>query len=407
MRHRLLGIPVLVAAVLGLGSTDVRGQGLSDSMVPATPSINAPIPTGNPGRSSGIYTAAEFFFLSQTRTLGNQVIARRGVYDASGLISGGVGNFIGSGTPALSTGDVERSSYAPGYRVTIGWKTEDNISIYASFLQTVDTKYHAGAGIVPRGFRSGALLEDSFLTADVFNFPSDYSGPLNDTQFDTTILDANGNPLNGNTYGIWNAADNMTITYLQRFTTADFGARVPMFQTEYSRVYGVAGVRYAWFFERFKWRTVDRDFNGVALPGDVADYNNTLSQRMYGVFGGCGHEVYLGNAFAVSADVTGAAMLNLVKERVKYALGDAINPTSNKRSRETFMFVPNINADVNLWWYPLEGVQLRFGYNTMMFFNTRNMGRPVGFDFGNIDPNYGDQAFRLVHGFNIGLGLFF
>jgi hypothetical protein len=32
---------------------------------------------------------------------------------------------------------------------------------------------------------------------------------------------------------------------------------------------------------------------------------------------------------------------------------------------------------------------------------------PVGFNFGNIAPRYEFKAFRLLHGFNLGLGFFF
>jgi hypothetical protein len=35
------------------------------------------------------------------------------------------------------------------------------------------------------------------------------------------------------------------------------------------------------------------------------------------------------------------------------------------------------------------------------------MTDPIGFNFGNIDPNYGVKVFRLVHGFNVGIGFFF
>jgi len=43
----------------------------------------------------------------------------------------------------------------------------------------------------------------------------------------------------------------------------------------------------------------------------------------------------------------------VVKERVKYELGD--RSTEAKRSHDEFTYVPNANANVNLWWYPIEG----------------------------------------------------
>jgi hypothetical protein len=404
MRIRIVLGALLTATGLVAASAPARAQGggLSDYYVPSTPSLNAPIPTGNP-RTSGVFTAAEFVFLSQTRTLENQVIAVRGFYDAGGLITGTPGTLVGTGTTALQTDDLGKSSYSPGYRVTLGWKTDDNMSIYANFLQTVPMKYNAGASIVPPGpFRGPISLADSFISAPVFNLNPNYSGPLDDTQFDI-----DGGLGNGNTYGIWNAADEMTIEYITMFTTGEAGVRTPLFQSEYSRVYGSAGVRYSWFFERFKWRTADRDIDGVATDVDSATFTNTLSQRMYGPFFGCGHELYMGKAFAMSLDVSGSALLSVVKERVQYKLGDPLFPTTNKRSRNTYDIVPNANVDVSGCWYPLEGVQVRGGYSAMMFFNTRAMDQPAVFNFGALNADYGKQAFRLVHGFTVGVGLFF
>ena len=401
MRYRFTFGTLLASAITFAAAVPAHAQGLSDYYVPSTPTVNAPIPTGKAG-SSGVFAGVEFVMMYSTRTLRNQIIANRGFYDAGGVISGTPGTFIGSGAVALQTDDLGRSSAAPGYRLTLGWKNEDNSSYYVSFMQSVDSKYNAGASITPPGFRGPINLADSFISSPVFNFNPNYSGPLNDTNFDNTNT---GNV--GNTYGIWNAADEMTIAYLTRFTAMDAGARMPMFQTEYSRVYGTAGFRYSWFFERFTWRTVDRDVFGVATDGDSAVYKNTLSQRMYGPFVGCGHEIYLGKAFALSTDVSAAAMLSVVKERIQYKLGDPIFPTTNKRSRNTYDVVPNVNADINAWWYPLEGVQMRVGYNAMMFFNTRSIQDPVNFNFGALEGNYGTQVFRMVHGFNVGFGLFF
>jgi hypothetical protein len=35
------------------------------------------------------------------------------------------------------------------------------------------------------------------------------------------------------------------------------------------------------------------------------------------------------------------------------------------------------------------------------------MQDPVGFDAGSPNAKYGIQSFRLVHGFNVGIGFFF
>src|SRR5262249_25648935 len=157
-----------------------------------------------------------------------------------------------------------QASYAPGYRVYVGWKNDDGTTIYGSFMQTFDIRRHAGASLVPPGFRSAANLADTFLFSPVFNFPTDYAGPQQDIAQDATTP--------GTAYGIWNAADEMTIDYWQRYTEGEIAVRTPLFQTEYSRSYAIVGARYAWFYEKFLWRTVDRDVNGVANPQDTAVY---------------------------------------------------------------------------------------------------------------------------------------
>jgi hypothetical protein len=69
--------------------------------------------------------------------------------------------------------------------------------------------------------------------------------------------------------------------------------------------------------------------------------------------------------------------------------------------------VPSGTADFNLWFYPVEGVQMRLGYTAMTFFDTRYLRNPIGNNFGNIDPDYGTKWFRMIHGFNAGIGFFF
>jgi hypothetical protein len=199
----------------------------------------------------------------------------------------------------------------------------------------------------------------------------------------------------------------MTIDYYQRYTEGEIIARTPIFQTDYSRVYATAGARYAWFYDKFVWRTVDRDINGIAQPQDSAIYENYLSQRMYGPTVGCGHELYAGKALALSLDLSAALLIGIEKELDKYKLGDTVNPTSNKHQLTDFRVIPNLNGALNVWWYPLEGVQIRAGYSAMMYFNTRSMEEPVSFNFGALDPVYKADAFRWVHGLNIGVGLFF
>jgi hypothetical protein len=431
MRHRLYGGSLLAVAALFAGAPAARAQSidllsgstgsLADRLpggvmargqigdstydVPGRPAENIPIPTGNPG-GHGFYTALDFMFLTQTWALGDQIVAVRGLVDSRGLITGLPGTYIGSGVEALRTGDFPRQSWLPGFNLTLGYKLDDGTSIYLSYLNLLDRNYHTGATLVPPFFRSAPDLSDTFLVAGVFNFPPHYAGPLVKTEAD----DANGNRIpdpneGGNFYGIWNGAGVMDIQFNHRFNQWEIGARVPLFQTEYSRIYGLAGGRFDWFWERFQWRTVSYDINGQATQRDAATYKNTLSQRMYGPFFGCGHEVYMGKRFSLSLDVTGAVLMNIISERAKYKLESA--EIQNKLSRDEFSLVPSATAHLNMWWYPIEGVQVRVGYNAWTFFNTMRMEQPIGFNYSSIDPAYERQYFRIVHGANAGVGLFF
>ncbi|QDU21074.1 Lpg1974 family pore-forming outer membrane protein [Urbifossiella limnaea] len=444
-----------------------------------------PIPTGAAG-SPGFYASAEYVMLTQTRTLGDQVVAYRGLIDSTGLLSGNAGTYIGQGVEALNTNQLGRTTYTPGFQVELGYRFEDGTRLYGNYMQLFDAHYSASASLVAEGFQAGPNLVNSFLVSPVYNFNPQYSGPASKlvqdlpgvgsrtvTQFvitGATVTVTQPPPLsnappiitttptvgtiqvsvpanqiivtrptqignvtavNGNTgallsstpvivnqpqgvaggnpgfnaYGIWNGASVMDMKFTQRYQQAEIGARIPVFQTDYSRVYGIAGVKFGWFFERFNWRTVSYDINGVAREVDQAFYTNTLSQRLYGPMVGAGHEIFVSNQFSLSCDLTAAMLLGVIKERTTYELGDKSNRA--KRSNNEWALVPNANANLNLWWYPVEGVQVRVGYNALTYFNTQRMEEPVSFNVGAIDPKYDTQWFRLLHGVNVGVGLFF
>ncbi len=425
MRTRLLGGLAALAAVI---TTALPGRaqgpglysgGLSDSGgLPGLPSETVPLPLGNPGQQ-GFYAFGDLGYYSQTWTLGDQVIARRGLIDSTGAVTGTPGAFIGSGTPALTTSDFGRRSFMPAMNIGVGYKTTDGTSVTARFMGLSGTSYNASATLVPPGFVGTNNLADTYVTSGVFNFPPQYAGPRAKTTLENAFR---FNPVfnqfgpfgqfqffdflgDGLFYGVWNGASTQVLKYTTNYQEVEIGARVPMFQTETSRIYALGGARFHWFYERLKWIATSYDVDGGTLPQWQAEYTNTLSQRMYGPYAGVGHDVYLGSRFAVSGDLTGALLLGVIKERAKYKLSD--DSVSNKRSVNELRMVPSAGANLNLWWYPLQGIQVRVGYSANTFFNTKNMDAPVGFNMGAIDPGYGDQAFRMIHGLNVGLGLFF
>lgn len=396
MRHRYIGGAVLAAVVWAGGPTAAFAQE-GGFQVPLNSETTIPIPTGQAGQS-GFYTSAEYVMFTQTKAIGSQTIAVRGFYDYTGRITGRPGGFTGSGTEALNSRDgTGRREFMPGFRVEAGYRFDTGVRVYANYMQFYDAHYSAGATLAI--FARDRTLADTFLSAPVYNFNDQFGG----AQFDTSVDNVDNGGFN--TYGIWNAADQMDIKFTQRYQQAEIGMRTPMFATDYSSVYSLSGARFAWIYEKFQWRTVDISNDGTAPPQNVATYTNDLSQRMYGLFIGCGHEIYLGSMFSASLDLTAAAYLDVTKNRAKYR--NEVRSSQSKFGRENFYLVPSATADLNLWAYPIEGVQLRLGYSGITFFNTRQMREPVGFNFGNIDPNVGLRAFRLLHGFNIGIGFFF
>jgi hypothetical protein len=204
----------------------------------------------------------------------------------------------------------------------------------------------------------------------------------------------------------------------------------------------LASARFAWIWERFKWRTVDYGQRFVLInntptqvlsdlfrdnipdtfvsvpaaptaapvagdsPLNVGIYTNIVSNRMYGPTLGVGNEWYLGQGASFTLDLRGGLMVNVVKERARYELGEKFAGPIAKRSRTEFTLVPHVQANMGLWYYPIEGVQLRVGYDALAFFNTVGLRNPVSFNFGGLDPAW-ERVTKLLHGFNAGVGITF
>jgi hypothetical protein len=410
----------LCLAGLALVPAAGRCQSFGDYEVPPADPV-WPLPLGHDRlETGGFYAAGRFVYFRQTNALKSQVVARRGLVDFDGSITADLtgtvvlpgggppviipgtprpGTFIGSGTPALFTDDVGKGSYQPGFGVTLGWRFggeagQEGLAIELDWWHLVQAKYAASASLVPPGLNPGPLLADSFLFAPVYNFPIDFAGPNQKL--------AIGNPQAA--FGIWNGASLMQIEFVQRYTQVDINARVPIYQDECNRCYGLVGPRFAWIWERFKWRTVSADFTGRSDPDDVATYTNIVSNRMYGVQCGLGTERYLFSGFSISLDLRAATLVDVVKERARYQRDD--RSVLSKRSATQYTFVPELQAGLNLWWYPIEGVQLRVGYDFMVFFNTISSKEPISFNYGGLDPHW-DRTVRYFDGFNAGIGFIF
>jgi hypothetical protein len=410
---------VLLAA--GVVGGNAPGQSLSGGqnldLAPADPII--PLPLGHDRMESvgGLYTAAEFVIYRQTNPINRQLIAVRGFFDVDGAVTADLngtvvntdsqppftirgpfapGTFYGSGTPALFTDDLRgQETFQPGWAFSIGYKFDSGSKIEFKWLHIARSTWYANASLIPPGYAVGQFTEDSFLFSPVVNYPVEFTGAANEI--------ALGNP--NSLAGIWNGAINMAIDFRQGYDQYDIAGSVPWYQNDVCRVYGKAGGRFAWIWERFRWRTVSADFLGNSIPEDVAIYTNAVSNRMYGPFVGMGVDRYLGAGFAVAVEGEVAGLVDIVRQRAKYVRGD--KGIQSKRSINSVAFVPEVAANVNLYWYPFEGVQIRAGYNFLAFFNTVAAEEPISFDFRALDPNWSNIGTRFIDGLNVGVAFIF
>jgi hypothetical protein len=233
----------------------------------------------------------------------------------------------------------------------------------------------------------------------VYNFSPNYSGPGNQT--------GNGSPIA--TFGLWNASSMQQISFVQRLDIWDINGRIPIQESECWRTYGLIGPRLVAMWERFYWTTVTPELNGNTPPEDIAHYSNTISNRLYGVHLGIGNEWMLGDtpvgAFSISLDLQAAGYFDFVHAIPKYELSD--KSTSASHSRLINTWVPEVEGQLNLWWYPYEGLIFRAGYDALAFFNTISSPRPVDFNMGAITPAFERGTFRFFGGFNFGFGIIF
>jgi len=424
MRVRTLWLTGLVAAGLTLAPAAARAQdsglfpdpltvrghdsGLIGDLLTvraqtddgALPDSEVPLPLGhNPANKGGFYFGSEFMYFRQTNPLKSQTIAFRGFVDADGSLTGTPGTFIGSHLPALNVTDAGGpGTYQPGTRMTIGYAWNDGTTVDIQWLWLAKAQYLHEATIVPPNFSFGSTLADSFISSPVFNFNNTFAGPQSKI---------NGGDATA-TYGIWDGADIMTISFIQRTESFQSTFRVPIFYNDDFgyRCYGLVGPRFFWVWERFYWRTVNQNPDGTAGPTDVAIYTNIVSNRMYGAFAGFGNEWYIGHGFACNLDLEACGMVDIVKERAKYELGQKDLPGQIKRAVTDYTLVPEFSATFNLTWFPIENVELRLGYDFMAFFNTIASQQPVSFNVGALDPPWVRQA-RLFDGFQFGMAVRF
>jgi hypothetical protein len=379
----------------------VRGQTPDGAL----PDYEVPLPLGHsPNNRGGFYSAAEFVFFRQTNPLQHQVLAVRGFADADGSITGHPGTFIGSGTPVLDVKDAGGpQTYQPGLRINIGYRWKDGTTFDVEWMNLLKAQYFHEATIVPPGLTFGSLLQDSFISAPVFNFTNAFAGPQGKID---PVAFPGASPTA--TYGIWDGADVMTIRFVQRTESVQAKLRVPIFYNDDCgyRCYGTVGPRFFWIWEQFYWRTVNQLPNGTADPTDVGIFTNTVSNRMYGAFIGMGNEWYIGHGFACNLDYDVAGLLDIVKERAEYHVGDEALPGGIKRARTQYSPVPEGSVRFNVTWFPWENIEFKLGYELMVFANTIAAPTPVDFNVGALAPPW-VHRWRVLDGLNAGVGIMF
>lgn len=399
MRKRLGWWILIAGLIVGLGAPAAAlGQGMSYEVPPTIFTGPLSHPRYEDG---GIYVGFGYLYWnSGARPLASQQVAIRGFKDTNGTITGTVGAYVGNQEEALNTNQLQGpSTYQPGWDLHIGWRTQGGIVIEANWKHLTAVQYHASASIIPHDFNVGQQLENTFLFSPVSNFPNDFAGA------DQNV--PQGTP--GATYGIWNAASLMQLTFTQRFDIYQVNVRMPMNETQDHRTYALFGPRVVWIWERFAWRSVDTDVVGNTAGDTIATYSNVVSNRMYGVHAGFGNDWFLGTTpiggLAFTFELESGLYANLVKARAAYTLED--RSASYNRGRNFASLVPSVEGRVGLTWYPWEAISMSVGYDVMMFFNTMASPKPIDFNLGLIDPQYEHYFFRWYHGINFNISFVF
>jgi hypothetical protein len=413
MRTRTGWLTLLLTAGMALSSTAAWGQ----DYTPPDPVLPFPLYSGRP-EMGGFFTGVEFIMWRETNPLKHQIVATRGLVDFDGTITADLtgtlieplnggppfilpgprvpGNFIGSNRGVLFADDARGPvTYQPGFNFIAGWKFRNETAVDVEWMHLAQAKYSATATLVPSGLNPGLNLSETFLFAPVYNFPNDFAGPA-----DKLAL---GGPFAA--YGVWNGASIMQVSFVQRFEQVDITGRIPYYQDDCNRCYGLIGPRFLWMWEKFQWRTVSEDFTGVATPQDVAIYSNIVSNRLYGADIGLGFDRRLSDTpvgtFAASLDLRVAGLLDVVKERAKYERGD--HAIGSHRSKTEYTMVPEGQASASVWWYPIEGVEVKIGYDFMVFYNTIASPNPVSFNYGGVDPAWVRGQLRYLDGIHAGI----
>lgn len=410
-----------------------------------------PLPLMWGERNEGWYVAGEALAWRVNNVLEGQVLATRGFYDLDGTLRGQgplirvsgtdgtntnlsllflnrgtPGAFYGSNEVALQADDAGESNYRPGMRLSVGYRFRNGINFEFSYWGLANSRTVASAGITPPLMRGvGLNAASSYLTVPFYNFSPYFAGPsrdvisnvmpevlpsvpppdplpINDPTFSNDVFRFGGPVLPA--WGIGNAAEDVTISLKQKFHSGELNARVPLYQGEDVRTYAKGGFRYLSMYERFKLRVADQDVDGNISPEDVLLYTTKQRNHYYGGQAGLGSEVYIFSGWAVSGEVLvgmagQASKTTVTIDREDYLVG-------LERSDSRVNITPFFQGGAYLWWYPIEGVQFRVGYEYMGIVGSRRATQPIDFNIGRMEPNV-KNTYLSFDGVTLGLALIF
>jgi hypothetical protein len=395
-------------------NTGTNSDGFGTGTGYAPPDAPTPLPTGSTRpEDGGPFVALDFLYWRQTNILRGQNIAFYGFVDVDGSINQALrgtntpGVFFGPRTLAFDVSQVSGpNDYEPGFRLSAGYRFGDGSALTYSWTHLFEHRTQALVSTVaPIGLQFSPDFTNSFITAFVFNFPGQYSGAGTAGSSAPAPNVGVGNPLAA--YGIWNAAGLMIQEFIQRFEGHDLLYRFPVYENEDYRLSGIGGASFAWIWEGYKWTTVDIDINGDSGPDTTAIYRNVTSNRMYGFSLGCSQECYLGHGFAAQIDILGSMYIDFVREKSRYNLGAKFVGPISKRTKSEWSPVPSAHGILSTVWYPIEGVQISFGYDALAFFNTLGAPQPIDFNYSSVSPKYEHIPVRLLDGLTFSISFSF
>lgn len=366
----------------------------------APPAVPLPYPlyTTHP-ETGGLFLAGSYIMYNQTNPIQGQEIAVRGFVATDDTVlnaAGSAGTFVGPRNNALDAGQVHGPfTFEPGFQLEIGWKFGDGSALTATFWYIEQAQYSAVATLAAPNYQFNSNQSATFLTAFVFNFPSDFAGAPDKV--------STGGPYS--VYGIWNGASSMTEAFWQWAEQFYMTYRKPFYETENYRASSLVGPRWIRLSDKFQWVTTDLDGFGNSSPIYSAIYNNIVTNNNYGLWGGLQQEWYLGWGVAAMLNIDGGVFLDSITTQVDYQRADFGGP-EHKRGRSLWTASAMAQITPSLMWYPMEGIQLQFAYDFFAIFGNMASPQPVDFNYSSLTPAY-SYPVRFFNGLQASVAFIF